>query len=148
MKSLRFFITIATLIFLRAICTFTQAQLPVENAFPNLSFNRPVDLQHAGDGSDRHLCRRAGRTHFRLSKMTPTCGFGQKIFLDIRNRVNDGGNEEGLLGLAFPPLTSRTTAIFYVNYTAAESETHGRRALFALRNRSERGGCGQRTGAA
>ncbi|MBR9978903.1 MAG: glucose sorbosone dehydrogenase, partial [Bacteroidetes bacterium] len=41
---------------------FTQAQLSLENAFPNLSFNRPVDLQHAGDGSDRiFVVEQAGR---------------------------------------------------------------------------------------
>ena len=38
------------------LCAFAsgvRAQFAVENAFPLLSFTRPVDLQHAGDGSGR-----------------------------------------------------------------------------------------------
>ena len=38
-------------------------------------------------------------------------------FLDIRNRVDDGGGEQGLLGLAFP-VDYPQTGEFYVNYTA------------------------------
>jgi len=36
-------------------------------------------------------------------------------FLDIRSRVDDGANEEGLLGLAFHP-QYKTNGYFYVNY--------------------------------
>ena len=28
-------------------------QFTLQNAFPNLTFNNPVDLQNAGDGTDR-----------------------------------------------------------------------------------------------
>jgi glucose/arabinose dehydrogenase len=41
----------------------------------------------------------------------------KKTFLDIRNKVEDSGNEEGLLGLAFHP-QYKTNGYFYVNYTA------------------------------
>ncbi|MFQ6029822.1 MAG: PQQ-dependent sugar dehydrogenase, partial [Dehalococcoidia bacterium] len=40
------------------------------------------------------------------------------VFLDIRRQVDDGGNEEGLLGLAFDPNFS-SNGFFYVYYTAA-----------------------------
>ncbi len=40
------------------------------------------------------------------------------IFLDIRDRVNDQGNEEGLLGLAFDP-AYESNGYFYVYYSAA-----------------------------
>jgi hypothetical protein len=33
--------------------TFVLAQLQLEPAFPNLTFTRPVDLQHSNDGSNR-----------------------------------------------------------------------------------------------
>jgi glucose/arabinose dehydrogenase len=41
----------------------------------------------------------------------------KKTFLDIRNKVEDSGNEEGLLGVAFHP-QYKTNGYFYVNYTA------------------------------
>ena len=41
-----------------------------------------------------------------------------ETFLDIRNRVSDRGNEEGLLGLAFDP-DYRNNGYFYVYYSAA-----------------------------
>ena len=41
-----------------------------------------------------------------------------RTFLDIRERVNDSGNEEGLLGLAFDPAFA-DNGHFYVNYTAS-----------------------------
>ena len=40
------------------------------------------------------------------------------VFLDIRDRVNDRGNEEGLLGLAFDP-DYASRGFFYVYYTAS-----------------------------
>ena len=41
-----------------------------------------------------------------------------KVFLDIRQMVNSGGSEMGLLGLAFHPSYS-SNGYFYVNYDAA-----------------------------
>ncbi len=43
---------------------------------------------------------------------------GSHVFLDITDRVNRGGNEEGLLGLAFDP-DDRENGHFYVYYSAA-----------------------------
>ena len=43
-------------------------------------------------------------------------------FLDITDRVNDGGGEQGLLGLAFSP-DFATDQAFYVNYTDAQGDT-------------------------
>lgn len=40
------------------------------------------------------------------------------VFLDIRDRVNDAGNEEGLLGMAFDPEFDNT-GHFYLFYSAA-----------------------------
>jgi glucose/arabinose dehydrogenase len=42
----------------------------------------------------------------------------KSTFLDIEDLVNDSGNEQGLLGLAFHP-NYRTNGYFYVNYTAS-----------------------------
>ncbi len=93
-----------------------QTGMEVENAFPNLTFTRPVELQHAGDGSNRlFVVEQQGIIYvFENERQTSV----KKTFLDIRDLVNDSGNEEGLLGLAFHPDYS-DNGYFYVDYTAA-----------------------------
>lgn len=85
-------------------------------AFSRLSFSRPVDLQHAPDNSNRiFVVEQAGIISvFPNSKDAAT----KNTFLDIRDKVDDQGNEEGLLGLAFHP-EYKTNGYFYVNYTAS-----------------------------
>ena len=86
-------------------------------AFPNLSFTRPVDLQHAGDNTNRiFVVEQEG-----IISVFPNTGSvaSKEIFLDITDQVDDGGNEEGLLGLAFHP-DYETNGYFYVNYTATD----------------------------
>jgi len=92
-----------------------QSNMPTEPAFPNLSFINPVDLQHAGDGSNRIFVVEQ-RGVILVFENRPDVENGA-VFLDIRDRVNSGG-EEGLLGLAFHP-DYRNNGFFYVNYTAA-----------------------------
>ncbi|MCZ7557678.1 MAG: PQQ-dependent sugar dehydrogenase [Bacteroidia bacterium] len=92
------------------------SQIELQNAFPALSFNRPVDLQHPGDGSNRlFVVEQAGRIF--VFENQPAVA-NTVLYLDIRNRVNSSGNEEGLLGLAFHP-SFATNGFFYVNYTAS-----------------------------
>src|SRR5688572_9716204 len=87
------------------------------SAFPNLSFPRPVDLQHAGDNTNRiFVVEQAGVIS--VFANNPSVG-SKKTFLDIKTKVNDSGNEEGLLGLAFHP-DYETNGYFYVNYTASD----------------------------
>lgn len=76
----------------------------------------PVHITHAGDGSGRvFIVEQAGRIRI-LSN-----GGLSGTFLDITDRVrspfNGGGNEEGLLSLAFPPSNSLPSDHFYVYYT-------------------------------
>jgi len=86
------------------------------SAFPNLSFPRPVDLQHAGDNTNRiFVVEQAGVIS--VFPNDPSV-ISKKTFLDITAKVNDSGNEEGLLGLAFHP-NYETNGYFYVNYTAS-----------------------------
>jgi uncharacterized repeat protein (TIGR01451 family) len=71
-------------------------------------FDSPVQLTHAGDGSNRlFVVEQDGRIRIINSPViTP--------FLDITNIVQSGG-EEGLLGLAFHP-NYETNGFFYVYY--------------------------------
>lgn len=92
------------------------ATYKVVSAFPNLSFTRPVDLQHPGDNTNRiFVVEQAG-----IVSVFPNSSEveSKKTFVDIREKVDDQGNEEGLLGLAFHP-DYETNGYFYVNYTAA-----------------------------
>lgn len=85
-------------------------------AFPQLSFKRPVDLQSSPDNTHRlFVVEQAGV----ISVFPNEPGASSKnTFLDIRDKVDDQGNEEGLLGLAFHP-DYKSNGFFYVNYTAS-----------------------------
>ena len=88
-------------------------------AFPQLSFTRPVDLQHAGDNTNRiFVVEQAGMISVFPNDANTS---GKKTFLDIRQKVDDQGNEEGLLGLAFHP-DYKSNGFFYVNYTASNPD--------------------------
>lgn len=83
-------------------------------AFPNLEFERPVDLQQPGDGTNRlFVLEQEGR--ILVFENDPSAA-STVVFLDIRDRVSDAGNEEGLLGLAFHP-DYETNGFFYVYYS-------------------------------
>jgi glucose/arabinose dehydrogenase len=74
--------------------------------------NRPVDIQPANDGSGRlFIIEKTGYISvYENGQLLDT------PFLDITDRVNDSGNEMGLLGLAFHP-DYEQNGFFYVNYT-------------------------------
>ena len=89
----------------------------VKEAFEGIEFNRPLDIQNAGDGSGRiFIVEQRGRI-FSVDIHNP--GEAQ-LFLNIEDRVDDGANEMGLLGLAFHPDFSENK-YFYVNYTDNEA---------------------------
>ena len=80
--------------------------------------NRPVDIQSTNDGSGRM---------FIIEKYGVIRVFenGQQLespFLNIDDRVNDSGNEMGLLGLAFHP-DYEQNGFFYLNYTGDGGDT-------------------------
>jgi glucose/arabinose dehydrogenase len=91
--------------------TVTVVQL--DNAFPHLTFSRPVEFTHADDGSNRiFVLEQEGKIRvFDNTASTRSAG----VYLDIQNRVSSEG-EMGLLGLAFHP-DFKQNGYFYVNYT-------------------------------
>jgi len=93
----------------------------IVDAFPELEFTRPVDLQHPGDGSGRlFVVEQRG-----IISVFPNDSTVEEAatFLDIEDRVDNASNEEGLLGLAFHP-DYENNGYFYVNYTTPDSKTH------------------------
>jgi glucose/arabinose dehydrogenase len=87
----------------------TPVALQLEQLHTGLT--RICDISHCGD--DRlFLTLQAGIIRIRdgAGTLLPT------PFIDITNRVNDAGNEQGLLGLAFDP-NYATNGLFYLHYT-------------------------------
>lgn len=82
-------------------------------AFPNLTFNNPVELTHASDGTSKlYVAEQRGVIRV-FDNATSTAQ--ANVFLDIDSKV-DAGGEMGLLGLAFHP-DFKNNGYFYVNYT-------------------------------
>ena len=108
---------VAVCLFLSSPFSFSQGvSVELVQAFPGLRFTRPVDFQSPRDGSSRlFVVEQAGRI---LVFPNDPGVSTSKVFLDIRDRVNSQGNEEGLLGLAFHPGFAENKS-FFVNYTAA-----------------------------
>ena len=94
-----------------------ESGVQLEPAFPALTFTRPVDLQHPDDGSGRlFVVEQKGVIRVFENRRDVA---GADVFLDLQERVNDEGNEQGLLGLAFHP-DFEENGYFYVDYTAAD----------------------------
>jgi len=79
---------------------------------------RPLYLTHAGDGSGRlFIVEQPGRI-----RLVQNGVLLPDPFLDIAQLVNNSGNEQGLLGLAFSPAYAGNGQ-FFVNYTDANGDT-------------------------
>ncbi len=92
------------------------SQTTFQNAFPNLTFNFPVDIQNSGVSGDNRLfvVEQPGRIKVFQNQSNTTFS---STFLDITNKVNyTPGQEKGLLGLAFHP-NFQQNGHFYVSYT-------------------------------
>ncbi len=84
-------------------------------AFPNISFDRPLDIQSPGDGSGRlFVAEQRGVIH--VFEHNPAVS-GTNIFLDIRDRVFFDGDQRGILGFTFHR-DYENNGYFYVFYIA------------------------------
>jgi glucose/arabinose dehydrogenase len=106
----------------------TAAPTNASITFPNASeyewtviasgLDRPVDVRSANDGTGRiFIIEKYGAIRIYEN--------GQLLktpFLDIAERVDDSGNEMGLLGLVFHP-DYKQNGFFYVNYTGKGGNT-------------------------
>ncbi|HET7768423.1 MAG TPA: PQQ-dependent sugar dehydrogenase, partial [Chloroflexota bacterium] len=91
--------------------------LRLDRAWTGLS--GPLGLVNAGDGSGRlFVVEKRGTIRVIRNGQVVTNSF----YLDIRDRVNASGSEQGLLGLAFHP-RYRENGLFFVNYTNRSGDT-------------------------
>ena len=89
----------------------------VQRVFPKVSFKRMVDLVFSNDDTGRaFLVLQPGRIEvFEHRSGDPR----PQEFLDIRKKVSNNGNEEGLLGMALSP-NFFSDGHFYLYYSAAD----------------------------
>lgn len=89
-------------------------------------FSRPIDIVHCND--DRlFIVEQRGKIKI-IDAQGNTLG---TPFLDISDRVNQTGNERGLLGMTFHP-DFKNNGYFYVNYTDANASGTTRIARFSV----------------
>lgn len=99
------------------LCAARPPSYRIEEAFPALTFRRPVDLQSARDGTNRlFVVEQDGIIRVFANRPDEK---SSTVFLDLRDRVNRDGNEMGMLGLAFHP-GFKTNPVFFVDYTASK----------------------------
>ena len=101
-------------ILLLQILTVANSQIQITEAFPNLYFTKPIDLQYPPDGSNR-LFVVAQHGYIYVFENDPLVT-NKTLFLDISDRIVFEG-ERGLLGMAFHP-EYENNGYFFVNYTA------------------------------
>ena len=90
----------------------------LQRAFGGLSFTKPVAVMQApGDDSRWFVVEQAGRV---LTFPNDDAVITADTFIDIRNRVNSGPNEAGLLGMAFHP-DFRKNRRFFLSFTRTGS---------------------------
>lgn len=102
-----------------SMCAATFSQpLQLVNAFPNLTFTQPVYLTHSNDGTNRNFVVQKNG----LIRVFPndSAAISAPTFLNLSSRIitGGGGDERGLLGLAFHP-NYAGNGYFYVHYTQA-----------------------------
>jgi glucose/arabinose dehydrogenase len=84
-----------------------------QEIFQGTTFNRPLLVRGAGDGSGRlFVVEQAGLIYV----LSGPDAVDKELFLDIRDLVDDSSNEMGLLGLTFHPDYAENGK-FFVNYT-------------------------------
>lgn len=110
---LRILVVTSILFLLSPISTLAQhatlehytGNFTLENAFPNLTFDQPLFLTHAGDGSNRvFVVEKTGFVHVIINDPSVT---SSQTFLDISDKLlpksDSNVGETGLLSLAFHP---------------------------------------------
>jgi glucose/arabinose dehydrogenase len=97
---------------------FDPSALQIVLAPVATGFDSPVLATNAADGSQRlFIVEKPGRV-----RVLQNAEMLASPFLDITDRVGSRANEQGLLGLAFPPNFSET-GHFFVNYTDLSGNT-------------------------
>lgn len=107
------------LVFNLFVPTYKYCDYEIQNAFPNVSFSRPVGIYSPNDGSEKLFILEKGVTIQIIENNKNVSS--KHLFLDITDQISDVG-EQGLLGLAFHPNFTENN-YFYVDYTDINGDT-------------------------
>lgn len=104
-----------------------ENQFSLVNAFPNVSLDKPLDIQNSGDNTNRlfvveqkgviHVINNVSSTQSGETVQLNGLDAVSDVFMDIQNLVLFNESELGLLGLAFHP-NFENNGLFYINYIA------------------------------
>ncbi len=97
----------------------TPLEVRIEQVFGELTFDRPLILTHAGDGTNRlFIAGQHGQVHVLPNDPSVT---DTTLFLDwtAKTARYEQANEEGFLGMAFHP-KFKQNGQFFVYYTAVD----------------------------
>jgi glucose/arabinose dehydrogenase len=103
-----------------AAASAPMPRLRLQRIAPDMVLRRPVQaVFEPGSDARMYVLEQAGR----ILVLDPADREARepKVFLDIQSRVNDAGNEEGLLSLAFHPEFAKNRA-FFLYYTALDAK--------------------------
>ena len=104
------------ILFLSLISATSLAQVRVLDAFPELSFNAPIDIQYSSENDSRlFVAEREGRI---IVFENDSNAINTYVFLDISSKVVTSG-EGGLLGFTFHP-EYEDSGYVYIYYTAGD----------------------------
>ncbi|MDZ4753149.1 MAG: PQQ-dependent sugar dehydrogenase [Phycisphaerae bacterium] len=99
----------------------TEPAIPsiaLQRVWPELALNRPVQMIQRPDGTDEwYIVEQPGT--IRLADMSEGALKAAPLVVNLRDRVNSGGNEEGLLSMAFHPNYPQQRDVF-LYYTASK----------------------------
>ena len=94
-------------------------RLKLQRVAPEIVLRRPVQaVFEPGSDARMYVLEQAG--HILVIDPSDREARQGKVFLDITEQVNDAGNEEGLLSLAFHPDFARNRS-FFLYYTALDA---------------------------
>lgn len=97
----------------RPVDPIPEDTITLQNAYPNLSFSKPLDFQSPADGTDRIFIAEQGGTIKVFPNNTDVSEAA--TFLDISTNLVSR-DELGLLGMAFHP-DYNSNGLFYLLYT-------------------------------
>ena len=97
--------------------------LEIEKAFPNLRFERPLQITPAGDGTNRLFVVTQKGIIYVFPNRPDATEQDRKIFLDWSKVAQLVENEESMMGLAFHPNYAQN-GYFYVYFTDPAFNIH------------------------
>jgi glucose/arabinose dehydrogenase len=96
------------------VSRLTGGTIQLADAFPHLTFTKPIFLTHPGDGTNRLFVVQQNGIVLVFDNDPATTS--TSVFLDVSAKLSARGGEEGLLGFAVHPQFV-SNGIFFINYT-------------------------------